>query len=184
MKVYAGIDLHSTNSVLDVIDESSGLHHEKRYPNELPVIIAALEPYREQLVGVVVESTYNWYWLVDGLMAAGFPVRLAHAAAIPQYAGLKHSDDFSDARHLANLLRLGILPEGYIYPPAQRGLRDLLRRRRLLVREQTRQSLALQSLWTRHTGHPLRDLPHLSLTELTDRFTDPHVRESARVACH
>lgn len=181
MKVYAGIDLHSTNSVLAVMDEDGQLQREKRYPNELTVIIEALTPYREQLVGVVVESTYNWYWLVDGLMAAGFPVRLAHAAAIPQYAGLKHGDDFTDARHLANLLRLGILPEGYIYPSAQRGLRDLLRRRRLLVREQTRQSLALQSLWTRHTGHPLRDLPHLTLEELSERFIDMHVRESARV---
>lgn len=181
MKVYAGIDLHSTNSVLSFVDENGQLLRERRYPNELPVIIEALTPYREQLVGVVVESTYNWYWLVDGLMAAGFPVRLAHAAAIPQYAGLKHGDDFTDARHLANLLRLGILPEGYIYPSAQRGLRDLLRRRRLLVREQTRQALALQSLWTRHTGHLLRDLPHLTLTELSDRFTDTHVRESARV---
>jgi transposase len=181
MKVYAGIDLHSTNSVLSFVDENGQLLRERRYPNELPVIIEALTPYREQLVGVVVESTYNWYWLVDGLMAAGFPVRLAHAAAIPQYAGLKHGDDFTDARHLANLLRLGILPEGYIYPSSQRGLRDLLRRRRLLVREQTRQALALQSLWTRHTGHPLRDLPHLTLTELSDRFTDTHVRESARV---
>ena len=103
MKVYAGIDLHSTNSVLTVIDETGQLHHEKRYPNELPVIIAALVPYREELVGVVVESTYNWYWLVDGLMAAGFPARLAHAAGVPQYAGLKHGDDFTDARHLAEL---------------------------------------------------------------------------------
>ncbi len=181
MKVYAGIDLHSTNSVLAVIDEAGQPQHEKRYPNELPVIVAALKPYRDQLVGVVVESTYNWYWLVDGLMAADFPVHLAHAAAIPQYAGLKHGDDFTDARHLANLLRLGILPEGYIYPPAQRGLRDLLRRRRLLVREQTRQCLALQSLWTRHTGHQLRDVPHVTLQELSNRFDDPHVRESARV---
>lgn len=181
MKVYAAIDLHSTNSVPAVIDETDQLQHQKRYPNELAVIIAALMPYREQLVGVVVESTYNWYWLVDGLMAAGFPTHLAHAAAIPQYAGLKHGNGFTDARHLANLLRLGILPVGYIYPPAQRGLRDRLRRRRLLVREQTRQSLALQSLWTRHTGQRLHDLPHLTLKQLNDRFADPNVRESARV---
>ena len=66
--------------------------------------------------GVAVESTYNWYWLVDGLQAAGFTVHLVNTAAVKQYDGLKHGGDFSDARHLAHLLRLGILPVGYIYP--------------------------------------------------------------------
>ena len=61
----------------------------------------------------MVESTYNWYWLVDGLMEAGYRVHLANTAAIVQYEGL---NDDSDARWLAKLLRLGLLPEGYIYP--------------------------------------------------------------------
>ena len=75
------------------------------------------------------ESTFNWYWLVDGLMAAGYRVRLANPTAIRVYSGLKHSDDETDARWLAELLRLGILPTGYIYPAAERGVRDLLRKR-------------------------------------------------------
>src|ERR1700681_5021426 len=149
---YCGIDRHSNNSVVRVSDEEERIVFNKRLPNDLGQIRAALEPHREGLAGVVVESTYNWYWLVDGLMAAGFRVHLAHTAAIAQYAGLKHGDDFTDARHLANLLRLGILPEGHIYPQAQRGLRDLLRKRSTLTREQTRHCLSLQSLWTRHTG--------------------------------
>jgi transposase len=93
-----------------------------------------MEPYREHLAGVVVESTYNWYWLVDGLMEAGFEVHLANTAAIVQYEGLKHSDDHSDALYLANLLRLGILPEGDISPKEERAVRDLLRKRGQLVR--------------------------------------------------
>jgi transposase len=79
-------------------------------------------------VGLVVESTYNWYWLVDALLEAGYRVHLANTAAIVQYSGLKYSDDDSDARWLAKLLRLGLLPEGYIYPKAERAVRDLLRR--------------------------------------------------------
>ena len=75
------------------------------------------------------ESTYNWYWLVDALMAAGYQVHLANTAAIVQYSGLKYSDDDTDAAWLAKLLRLGLLPEGYIYPKAERAVRDLLRRR-------------------------------------------------------
>jgi transposase len=183
MKVYAAIDLHSNNSVLAVVDEAGKLIHEARYPNELPIILEALQPYREELVGVVVESTYNWYWLVDGLMAAGFRVHLAHTAAVPQYAGLKHGNDYTDARHLANLLRLGILPEGHIYPKEQRGLRDLLRKRSTLVREQTRHCLSFQSLWTRHTGKQLsaNSLRQLTPEDLASRFADVHVRQSAAV---
>ena len=77
----------------------------------------------------MVESTYNWYWLVDGLMDADYRVHLANPAAIQQYSGLKYSDDHSDARWLGHLLRLGVLPEGYIYPKADRAVRDLLRKR-------------------------------------------------------
>jgi transposase len=77
------------------------------------------------LKGVVVESTYNWYGLVDGLMEASYRVHLAHPAAMQQYNGLQYTDDHSEARWLAHLLRLGVLPEGYIYPTAERAVRDL-----------------------------------------------------------
>jgi transposase len=79
--------------------------------------------------GVVVESTSNWYWLVDGLMDAGYRGHLANPAAMQQYSALKYTDDHSDARWLAHLLRLGVLPDGYIYPKAARAVRDLLRKR-------------------------------------------------------
>lgn len=183
MKAYAAIDLHSNNSVLSVMDEHGTRLHEHRYPNTLASLVEALTPYREQLAGVVVESTYNWYWLVDGLMDAGFKVHLAHTAAVPQYAGLKHGDDHTDARHLANLLRLGILPEGFIYPRQQRAVRDLLRQRSRVVRLAVRQMLALQSLWTRHTGQRLsaNTVKKLSAEELAPVFPDANVRQAARV---
>jgi transposase len=102
--------------------------------------------------GVAVESTYNWYWLVDGLQDAGFTVHLVNTTAVKQYDGLKHSGDFSDARHLAHLLRLGILPEGHIYPRAQRAVRDLLRKRSQLVRYRSAQILSVQNLQARNLG--------------------------------
>jgi transposase len=135
MTLYCGIDLHANNSVIAVLDETDRVVMERRVANELSQILAVLHPYRADLTGCVVESTYNWYWLVDGLMEAGFVVHLAHTGAVPQYAGIKYTDDESDARHLAHLLRLGILPQGYILPKEQRALRDLLRRRLLLVRQ-------------------------------------------------
>jgi transposase len=104
------------------------------------------------LTGVVVESTYNWYWLVDGLQSVGFKVHLANPSAIKQYEGLKHTDDQSDSFWLAHMLRLGILPEGYIYPRKDRPIRDLLRRRLLFVKQRTSQILSLQSMATRNLG--------------------------------
>jgi len=95
--------------------------------NNLDQICAAQYPYRTNLFGVVVESTQNWYWLVDGLIDAGYPLHLANTTAIKQYDGLKHRGDESDARHLAHILRLGLLPEGHIMPRATRAVRDLTR---------------------------------------------------------
>ena len=102
--LYCGIDLHSNNSVVSILDKNSNQVYEKRLPNDLPIIISALKPYKENLQGCVVESTYNWYWLVDGLMETDHVVRLAHHAVIEQYNGIKHTNDFTDARFLAHLL--------------------------------------------------------------------------------
>jgi transposase len=149
---YSGIDLHSNNSVVLVSDEADRVVWRRRLPNELGQVLQALEPYREELAGVVVESTYNWYWLVDGLQAAGHKVHLAHPAAAKTYEGLKHTDDDDDALQLARLLRLGILRTGYIYPLAERGLRDLARRRMQLVRHRTMHVLAVENVMARQTG--------------------------------
>jgi len=121
MALYAGIDLHANNSVVVVSDEEDRILDQKRLRNELGEILPVFAPYRDTLQGVVVESTYNWYWLVDGLMATGYRVHLANTTAIEQYKGLKHTEDQSDTRWLAHLLRLGIFPEGYIYPKRAGG---------------------------------------------------------------
>lgn len=152
MRSYAGIDLHASNSYLGIIDNDDKRLFGKRLPNQLDTIRSALKPFGKGLAGVVVESTYNWYWLVDGLQSVGFKVHLANPSAIKQYEGLKHTDDQSDSFWLAHLLRLGILPEGYIYPRKDRPIRDLLRRRLLFVKQRTSQILSLQSMATRNLG--------------------------------
>ena len=149
---YSGIDLHSNNCVVLVSDEADRVLCRRRVPNELSTVLALLEPYRGELAGVVVESTYNWYWLVDGLQAAGYRVHLANTAAIKQYEGLKHTGDDSDAAHLAHLLRLGILPTGYICPPRERALRDLSRKRLQLTRSRTGHILSVENIVARQTG--------------------------------
>lgn len=152
MTHYCGIDLHSNNHVVVVIDGSDKRVFEKRLSNDLSLTLKALLPYRETLGGIAVESTFNWYWLVDGLQDHGYVVRLANTTAIGQYDGLKYSDDRHDAFHLAHLLRLGILPTGYIYPRELRAVRDLLRRRLYLVRTASAQLISVQSQIWRSTG--------------------------------
>jgi transposase len=152
MSLYGGIDLHANNSVIVLLNEQDEVIYRKRLPNALSTVLEQLAPYHTEMKGLVVESTYNWYWLVDGLMDADYRVHLANPAAIQQYSGLKYSDDHSDARWLAHLLRLGVLPEGYIYPKAERAVRDLLRKRAHLVRQHTANVLSVQNILTRNTG--------------------------------
>ena len=149
---YTGIDLHSNNSVVSVTDEADRVVVERRVPNELGKILQLLAPWREEMAGVVVESTFNWYWLVDGLQEAGYKVHLANTTAIKKYEGLKHSGDESDARYLAHLLRLKILPTGTILSPAHRAVRDLARKRMQLVRTRTAQILAIENITARQLG--------------------------------
>lgn len=149
MKLYCGIDLHSNNHWLTIIDETDRRLLERRVPNDLSVTLRELEPYRHALVAIAVESTYNWYWLADGLMAAGYQVKLVNTCAVKKYEGLKHADDRHDAFHLAQLLRLGVLPTGWIYPKEERGVRDLLRQRTRLVRQRTMHLLTVKSTCAR-----------------------------------
>lgn len=152
MRLYGAIDLHSNNNVLVLLDEQDRVVVERRLRNELSLILAELEPHRSSVTAIAVESTYNWYWLVDGLMDAGYTVKLVNTSAVKTYEGLKYTGDEHDARHLAHLLRLGILPTGYIYPRTDRSVRDLLRKRAQLVRCRTAQILSIQNLVSRNSG--------------------------------
>lgn len=165
---YSGIDLHSDNCVVVVSDEEDRVVFQKRLPNDLQRIVAALLPWIQELVGVVVESTFNWYWLVDGLQAAGFTVHLANTTAIKKYDGLKHSGDEADARYLAHLLRLGVLRTGTILPKDLRALRDLARKRMQLVRNRTAQILAVENIMARERGARLssNQIKRMSMEDL------------------
>ena len=177
MDHYVGIDLHSTNSYIAIIDNDNKKVFKKKTKNDLRLVEQILKPYQEQIKGIVVESTYNWYWLVDGLIEEGYRMHLANPSAIKQYAGLKHSDDVTDAFHLANLLRLGILPTGYIYPKEERPVRDLLRKRLQLVQQRTLQILSFQNLVARNLGKSMNgnDVKKLNEDDVEQLFRDEHL---------
>jgi len=169
MELYAGLDLHSRNTYIGIMDTDLNRVFKTRVPNDLDQILQVLSPFHGRLKGFVAESTFNWYWLVDGLMDAGYEgAHLANPAAIQQYEGLKYSDDQHDAFFLAKLLILDILPEGYIYPKEQRPVRDLARKRMFLVQHKTANILSLQSFVQRCCAKRIsaNDIRNLTDTDL------------------
>jgi transposase len=177
MALHCGVDLHGSNAYYGIVDESGRRVFARRVPNRLEEVLRALEPYRRELAVVVVESTYNWYWLVDGLSDHGYNARLAHPPALEQYSGMKHTDDRSDSFFLAELSRLGILPEGHIYPREGRAVRDLLRRRLMLVQQRTAHVLSFQSFVARERGEQLENswIQRMRPEDVELYFDDPRL---------
>ena len=174
-KVMAGIDLHSNNLVIGIIDMDGKRVASQKLPCELKEVVKFLAPFKKRLEQVAVESTYNWYWLVDGLQGLKYPVVLANPAGMEQYSGIKHADDTNDAFFLAELLRLKILPTGHIYDAQLRPVRDLLRRRLTLVHQRTSLMLSFKSLYTRTSGQEmtLGELKDLEVKEAQELYDHP-----------
>ncbi len=174
-KLIAGMDLHSNNVVIGLMDMDGKRVAHQKVECRLSEVVRFLAPYKKRLEQVAVESTYNWYWLVDGLQALRYPVVLANPAGMEQYSGIKHADDTNDAFFLAELLRLKILPTGYIYDPQLRPVRDLLRRRLTLMHQRTALMLSFKSLYTRTTGQEmtLSRLKGLEIREAQDLYDHP-----------
>lgn len=176
MKLYCGIDLHSNNSVIVILDEEDKVIYQRKLSNQLAVILQQLAVFKDSIIAIAIESTFNWYWLVDGLQAEGYQVKLVNTAAVQTYSGLKHTDDKDDARWLAHLMRLGILPTGYIYPKKERAIRDLLRKRSQLVRQCTANILSAQNILIRNTNVSIsgNKLKTMELSELDSLLDDPN----------
>jgi transposase len=149
-ELYGGADLHGNNVFLALKDAQGKTVFKRRVKANLEAVNGAMSPFWPRLQSLAVEATFNWYWFVDGLREEKRPVILANPAKMEQYEGLKQTDDSTDAEWLAEQVRLGIVPECYVYPKAVRPIRDLLRRRALIVRQRTQSLLSLESLLSRY----------------------------------
>jgi transposase len=173
---YCGIDLSARDSHLCVVDESLSIHLQQKVANELTGIACLLEQFKPDLK-IVVESTFNWYWLVDGLQRLGFDVSLAHTLGLAMITKAKVKTDRRDAFSLAKLLRAGVIPKAYIYPASTRPVRDLLRRRQKVVSMRAEEYGSLRQLLLRE-GYLSSSRNEIKLAEeedLREWFTHPLV---------
>ena len=125
---YVGIDLHRRRSVIVRQTERGELLESVRIDNDpvalsLEIAKAGTDPE------AVLEATYGWYWAADTLQAAGAEVHLAHPLGIKGFTYRRVKNDVRDASDLADLLRMGRLPEAYLAPPQVRELREIVRHR-------------------------------------------------------
>ncbi len=175
MDIMVGIDLHSNNAVCGLMEVTGRRLGHQKLPCELAVILQHLKPYQPRISTIAIESTFNWYCLVDGLQDQGYHVVLANPAAMQPYSGMKHTDDVSDAYFLADLLRLKLLPTGHLCDRKIRPVRDLLRRRLLLVQLRTTLILSFESLNERTLGQrvALARVKAMKPAEAQARFSAP-----------
>jgi transposase len=128
---YVGVDLHRRRSVVVIMDPDGTTVSLRRIENS-PLALAEAVGEAGPDPEVVIEATWGWYWAADVLAEAGARVHLAHPLGIGGYQNRRVKNDERDATLLADLLRMGSLPEGWIAPPQLRELRELVRYRHKL----------------------------------------------------
>jgi transposase len=171
--LHSGIDLHKRSLVIHTLDETGTTVREQ----ELPTVRAAVSAYFATLPGphrAVVECIARWYWLRDLLVPQGIDLRLGHAKYLKAISYAKVKTDRVDARTLAQLLRVGLVPEAHMISPEHRDIRDLLRGRLQLVVRQLRCGHTIGALLEKYNvaaPAALPELPRLQATLQADQRT-------------
>jgi transposase len=174
---YCGIDLHARTMYLCLIDHQGTTLVEQNLRCDPAAFLRAVAPYKHDLV-VTAECVFCWYWLADLCTQHGITFVLAHALYLKAIHGAKAKNDAVDASKLVMLLRGGVIPVAYVYPPDMRATRDLMRRRLYFSRKRAELFSHIQNTFhqynlTKPTGD-LNSAKHR--TQLAAYFTDPIVR--------
>lgn len=148
-KYVCGIDLHAQTMAICIMDKNGKTLLKKSIKCDIGLLMALLKPYLKSIT-VGVESTFNWYWLLDGLKKKKVRCHLGHALYIKRRMGEKHKRDSADARGIADLLRTNRFPLAYDYPEEMRETRDLLRRRHFFVQKRAGTYTHLQNTFNSH----------------------------------
>ena len=178
-KHYCGIDLHARNMYTCVLDQEGKILLHRDLPTTPGMFLKAIAPFRESLV-VAVECIFTWYWLADLCAREGIDFVLGHALYMKAIHGGKAKNDRIDSLKIATMLRGGMLPQSYVYPPEMRSTRDLLRRRLTLVRQRGQLLAHIQN--THHQYNlptPKARINYRCNREgIAEQFSDPSVFES------
>jgi len=133
---YCGIDLHARSMYICILDSAGRVLFHRNLPTEREQLLEVIRPYQKDIV-VAVECIFTWYWIADVCAEHSIPFVLGHALYMKAIHGGKTKNDKLDSQKIAGLLRGGMLPQAYVYPPAMRSTRDLLRRRMYLMHHQS-----------------------------------------------
>jgi hypothetical protein len=141
--IHVGIDLHSRNMTLVAINDNGKLLVQEKM-NTTPATMSAFFERFSGPVQAVVECTSYWYWVADWCSAKKIPLILAHAKMLKAISYAKVKTDSVDARTLAELLRVGLIPQAHQCRRDRRDLRELTRARLRMI---GRRSGLQSSLW-------------------------------------
>jgi transposase len=177
-KYYCGIDLHARTMYVCVVDQNGTLLVHQNLKTSAEQLLAVMAPYREDLV-VAVECIFCWYWIADLCAREGIAFVLGHALYMKAIHGSKTKSDKLDSQKIALLLKGGLIPQAYLYPPGMRATRDLLRRRLHLMRKRADLIAHIQNTVSQY------NLPALNVSlgrkhqryDIARHFPDPVVRQ-------
>jgi transposase len=178
---YVGVDLHRRRTVIVRTSAEGEVLEAVRIANN-PDTLAEVISRAGEAPEVVLEATYGWYWAVDTLQAIDAKVHLAHPLGVKGFAYRRVKNDVRDAADLADLLRMGRLPEAWIAPPATRELRELVRHRAKLVALRSHCKAGVHGVLAKcGVTVPMSDLFGVGGTALLDRVDVP-TPYAARIA--
>src|SRR5688500_10808070 len=181
-RFYCGIDLHARTMYVVIMDQAGEILLERNVKSDPKIFLTLLAPFREDVV-VAVECIFTWYWLADLCSKENIPFVLGHALYMKAIHGGKAKNDKIDAHKIAVLLRGGMLPTAYVYPPEMRATRDLLRRRMYLMRKRAELLAHVQNTNSQYNLPEIgKKIAYKANREgIAERFSDPSVQKTIEV---
>jgi transposase len=176
---YCGIDLHTRWMYLCILNQAGEILYHQNLKTSPESFLKAVASYRQDLV-VAAECIFSWYWLADLCAEEGITFVLGHALYMKAIHGGKAKNDKIDSQKIAVLLRGGMLPQAYVYPPQMRATRDLLRRRSRLVRKRAELLAHIQNTNSQYNlPRFCKKISYQCNREgVVERFSDPMVQAS------
>jgi transposase len=179
---YCGIDLHARAMYVCIMDHNGNVLIHRNLPATPERFLKVIAPYRENMV-VAVECMFAWYWVADLCAKENIPFVLGHALYMKAIHGGKAKNDRIDSKKIAALLRGGMIPMAYVYPPEMRSTRDLMRRRNHLMRKRAELLVHIKNTNAQYNLPPIvKNLSRpFNRNGIAERFDDDSVRKSMDV---